>query len=326
MLRSFSIARQTWRLSSMLDEIARRVPDSVRYANGRSVSEMATRLVDEKLMDVAGKLPEFHRYGRRNPLSMLLKAYADRGLVAAAARAPKLVEMISAHPAMTLVHGLFERPEAQIDRLISLNRFYRLGIPSEAFVEAAGKVPRWPDNRLSAVVLVPHLEPSPGLVFSEDNVAQTFVALWLFGKKEAHSYECFFNFEDAASLRVRLFGEVVQKPGLHWEVIDLGAQCGVAPRDARSPGISPSAGVLAAAMLHPRWLQRMNGTSVPFVWIPGYETFNIDGKTWNVPRLSYDRKVGKVSLAHSTSVLSCRRTAVPIVTHRTSILEWPAKI
>jgi len=67
--------------------------------------------------------------------------------------------------------------------------------------------------------------------------------------------------------------EGIEHPGkcLRWEVIDLAANRNKKPKDVRSPQTSPHAGILAAAAHFPKWVQAMDGETVPYVSIGGYE-------------------------------------------------------
>ena len=72
------------------------------------------------------------------------------------------------------------------------------------------------------------------------------------------------------------------------ELIDFGANQGAMPMGVREKGRSPHAGVLAGAAVGSAWLRSMNGTSVPFVWIPGYEMPLGSSDYWTgVPSLRY---------------------------------------
>ncbi len=58
------------------------------------------------------------------------------------------------------------------------------------------------------------------------------------------------------------------------------------PKDVRGKG-SPHSAVLWFAALNPRWMMSMDGTTVPYLWIPGYEVKPKGSKKWShVPVLS----------------------------------------
>lgn len=207
-----------------------------------------------------------------------------------------MYEALMRHPAFTLVHGLFTKPEKQIERVREWNKEFGWGIPDEAFAEAEKSVPAWPEEKLVAVVLVPYLADKA----NEDETVttgleRTFHELWMRAKAEQDANWRWDGYDKAGSDRLRLHKGIEHKVGLRWEVIDLGCNRNKKPMDVRNSKSSPSAGILAAAALHPQWVKSMDGDKVPYVWIPGYEVQVPDGKPWaDVPNLGFaggDREI-----------------------------------
>ncbi len=138
------------------------------------------------------------------------------------------------------------------------------------------------EHGLSTLVLVPYL----------DTVQATFVGLWKAIQSRHANTDRWDQFKsDQANLRLL---EGITHPGkcLRWEAIDLAAnwdqENGIAPRDVRDPTSSPHAGILAASAIHTRWVESIDGESVPNVWVPGYECKN-DGRWSVVPWLSFNQ-------------------------------------
>ena len=234
-------------------------------------------------------------------VSDLMGKLAEAGLTAEMAeevrKNPALAEVIvnslKQQPAFTLVHGLFVKPEAQIVRINELRQERDWGIPDAWLTEAEKSVPKWPEDKLVVVTLVPYLDDEKK---GRKGVERTFHELWDGAAKQQHANWRWDGYDKAGPDKLRLLKGIEHKPGLRWEVIDMGCQCNLKPMDVRNPEKSPHAGVLASAMLHPEWIKSMDGENVPYVWAPGYEV-NVSGEhPWqDVPYVYFlrdDRKVG----------------------------------
>jgi hypothetical protein len=172
-----------------------------------------------------------------------------------------------------LINGYFTPISEQITRLKELNTWHNWGFSDADFDSLARSVPEWPDGNLIAVSLVPYL---PG----EDGVVKTFHHLWASaGDVYDHtsSWERYKN-KDAEQLRLIEGSEhpAKEKPILRWEVIDLGSNRGQKFAKMRNPKTSPHAGILASVALHPEWIKAMDGGTVPYVWIPGYQNVSAE--------------------------------------------------
>ena len=200
------------------------------------------------------------------------------------------------------IHDLFVPTWRQIENIEEWNQCFSWGFTHEQIRQATDSAPKWPENKLVAVVLVPYL----------DDVWTTFDDLWSTAAVQqaiCYRYDAF----DAEFLRLR---EEIQHPGkcLRWEVIDLAAMWdsrnGKAPKDVRDHK-SAHAAILAAAAHHPRWVRAMDGKNVPYVWLAGYECgMKRDQIPW-LQFVSTDQLPLKL-LAHSNDHAFCG-SAVPIL-------------
>lgn len=254
-------------------------------------------------------------------VSDLMGKLAEAGLTAEMAeevwKNPALAEVIvnalKSQPAFTLVHGLFTSTEKQIARVREWNKEFGWGIPDEAFAKAEKSVPAWPssssarpEEKLIAVVLVPYIADKKE---EDDTVTtgleRTFHELWMRAKAEQDANWRWDGYDKAGPERLRLL-KGIEHPStnsgqaiLRWEVIDLGCNRNKKPMDVRSSKSSPSAGILAAAALHPNWVKSMDGDKVPYVWIPGYEVQVPGGKPWAlVPYLNFGSGNREIQLCH----------------------------
>lgn len=189
------------------------------------------------------------------------------------------------HQKPLLINGIFAPPEVQVENVRRWNDEQQgWGFSDENFASLA-EAPEWPDGeeaKLVAVVLVPYLA----------TVQQTFDELWqVAATQQPNSWRWAELHSDPDHLR--LLSGIEHKPGLQWEVIDLGANWdrrdGISPESVRDPGTSPHAGCLAAAAHHPKWVQAMDGEKVPFIWLPAYEVTVTGRDPWQrSSRLSWD--------------------------------------
>ncbi len=209
-----------------------------------------------------------------------------------------------------LVHGLFTPAAEQIARVREWNKEFVWGFSDEAFAEAEKSIPAWPENKLVAVVLVPYLS----------DIHRTFHELWMRAAAEQDSSVRLKVYDSLESIGLCLLPGIEhpstssERVALRWEVIDFGSGHGHQPteKDRRNAMISPHAGILAAAALHPNWVKRMNGHRVPYVFLPGYEMQIPAEHLWPwpwtaMPKLSFDNYRGKIELmCHSAqSSYSC---------------------
>lgn len=154
-------------------------------------------------------------------------------------------------------------PSEQLALTRQRNEELGLGFTKEDF-DKLGDAPPWPESRLSAVVLDVSL----------DTVEQTFEVAWHYAASiQPGSWHLDRIKSDPEHLR--LLKGIEHKRGLRWRVINFGANweraMGIRPQEVRDPNTSPTAAVLWAASYFPKWVHAMDGKTVPYAWIPGYE-------------------------------------------------------
>jgi len=248
---------------------------------------LASQLTGTQIIELVGRLGRFGLTPER-----VAKLAGDDEMT------KEWVGKLDEFPALRLIHGVFTSPEQQLTRIREWNREFGWGISDEAFAEAEKSVPVWPEEKLVAVVLVPYLADKK---VEDDTVTtgleRTFHELWMRAKAEQDANWRWDGYDKAGSDRLRLHKGIEHKVGLRWEVIDLGCNRNKKPMDVRNSKSSPSAGILAAAALHPQWVKSMDGDKVPYVSIPGYEVNVSDESPWHyVPGLYFNRDGRRIRL------------------------------
>jgi hypothetical protein len=161
--------------------------------------------------------------------------------------------------------------------------------------EQLAQVRRWNEERgwgfsasdLDSVDLTPSAESRPLVVdliavYLDDNadldgVRRTCHELWtLAAEQQPHTW-CWDWYWDKWKNRpkpVRLLDGLVHRPGIRRVSVDLGAHF-VPGRYLRPSHVrdqdSAHAEVLAAAAHFPRWIRAMDGKTIPYTWLSGYE-------------------------------------------------------
>jgi hypothetical protein len=181
-----------------------------------------------------------------------------------------------------LIYGLF-MPAAFQRNLVQLWNAWSEWRFTDADFAALGEPPAWPEDKLSAVVLDVSL----------DTVQQTFDEAWDCAiSVQPNSWRWEELKSDADHLR--LLPGIAHQRGLRWRVVDLAdnwdQKNGIAPANVRNPRTSPSSAVLWAASYFSKWIQAMDGKTVPYVWIPGYQVTVAGFGQWSgVPNLNWYR-------------------------------------
>ncbi len=218
------------------------------------------------------------------------------------------------NPSFAFVHDLFRTPERQIRTIRQWSQEFGWNIPPESFAEAARTIPAWPEEKLVAVVLVPYLtdirENHELVMTGMERTFRELSARFMAGHKEARTM-C--NSTDANHLRLYPSGR--HRPGLFWEVIDLGSHPGKAIQDVHHSPVEPppGAGVLAAAALHPEWVRSMSHEGpIPFVWFTGYQ-YNVptEGLWGRAPLIEFDARYGIAEITCYWASAHWGGTAVP---------------
>jgi hypothetical protein len=109
---------------------------------------------------------------------------------------------------------------------------------------------------------------------------------------------------------VRLLPGIIHWPGVRRMTVDLGAHWipgqHIRPSSIRGPG-SAHAEILAAAAHFPRWARAMDGSSVPYIWLSGYQVTHpeesthvrLPGLAWVGYRKTLSFTVDRIDRAHS---------------------------
>jgi hypothetical protein len=110
-----------------------------------------------------------------------------------------------------------------------------------------------------------------------DGVRRTCHELWTVAAEQQPHTWCWDWYWDKWKNRpkpVRLVEGLVHRPGIQRVTVDLGAHFEpgryLSPSRVRGPS-SAHAEVLAAAAHFPRWIRAMDGKTVPYTWLSGYE-------------------------------------------------------
>jgi hypothetical protein len=98
---------------------------------------------------------------------------------------------------------------------------------------------------------------------------------------------------------VRLLAGIEHRPGVRRVTVDLGAHWvpgrHIRPRDIRGRDLA-HVEILAAAAHFPRWARAMDGVSVPFVWLSGYQV--------TLPENATDERLPCLAWVHYRRTLS----------------------
>ena len=164
-------------------------------------------------------------------------------------------------------------PSEQLALARQRNEELALGLTEGEFAKL-GDAPPWPEGRLSAVVLEVSL----------DTVQQTFEVAWHYAASIQPGRWRLDRIQSDPE-HLRLLKGIEHKRGLRWRVINFGANweraMGIRPQDVRDPENSAHSAVLWAASYFPKWVQAMDGKTVPYAWIPGYETTVTPSLQWS---------------------------------------------
>jgi len=170
--------------------------------------------------------------------------------------------------------------------------------PADIFVslvEQLANVRRWNEERewglsaddLDSVDLNPGSHTDPLVVdliavYLDDNermngVRRTCHELWGVAadrQPNAWAWDWYWDRWQSHPKPVRLLDGIVHRPGIRRVTVDMGAHWEpgrhIRPVNLRGRD-SAHAEILAAAAHFPRWARAMDGTSVPYIWLSGYQ-------------------------------------------------------
>lgn len=115
---------------------------------------------------------------------------------------------------------------------------------------------------------------------------------------------------DPRPMPLRLLPGIIHWPGVRRMTIDLGAHWApgehLRPSNLRGPD-SAHAEILAAAAHFPEWIRAMDGVSVPYIWLSGYQVtypevsthLRLPGLAWVEYRETMSLTVDRVDRAHA---------------------------
>lgn len=233
--------------------------------------------------DEAALIRERVRVGEVRPRQALLAAAADIPAAVLATgdrpgRARRRLEEVLPKPSW---EELYLPVHEQMNVVWQLNEQFSWGFSANDFVSLPFPG-EWPDRWEAIRVLVPYLATVP----------ETFDALWRATKsRHGHRKRAADDSRIKADELYLRLAEGIRHPGkrLRWETLDVfsyrDSEEGLAPRTWRGM-VLPHAGLLAAAAIHVRWVQAMDGIRVPHVWLAGYQCRSEPDADWsNVPFL-----------------------------------------
>jgi hypothetical protein len=193
--------------------------------------------------------------------------------------------------AVTPPGSLFVSLRAQLDNIREWNEERRWGF-SAADLGAVDLIPSAEKGPLVVDVLAVYLGGDASL----NGVRRTCHELWTVAAQSQPHTWCWDWYWDNWRDRpkpVRLIDGIVHRPGIRRVTVDLGAHFEpgryLRPRHVRGPH-SAHAEVLAAAAHFPRWIWAMDGETVPYTWISGYEVMIGERRSpERLPALSWSR-------------------------------------
>lgn len=176
--------------------------------------------------------------------------------------------------------GIFVSLRAQLDNIREWNEERQWGFSPDE-LDSVDLAPASGDEPLVVDLIAVYLDDTTEL----NGVRRTCHELWtLAAEQQPHSW-CWDWYWDKWMHRpkpVRLLEGIVHRPGLRRVTVDLGAHFepgrNVSANKVRGHD-SAHAEVLAAAAHFPRWVRAMDGQTVPYTWLSGYEVM-----IWERPR------------------------------------------
>ncbi|HEY6423850.1 MAG TPA: hypothetical protein VIY28_11495 [Pseudonocardiaceae bacterium] len=167
---------------------------------------------------------------------------------------------------------LFSSLRTQLDNVREWNAERRWGFSADD-LSSVDLTPRVQDKPLVVDVIAVYLGGNAQL----NGVRRTCHELWkVAAEQQPHtwSWDWYGDKWEDHPKPVRLRSGIVHRPGIRRVTVDLGAHFEPG-RYRRASSVrshySAHAEVLAAAAHFPRWIRAMDGHTVPYTWISGYE-------------------------------------------------------
>lgn len=217
--------------------------------------------------------------------------------------------------------------------------------PADMFVplaEQLDNVRRWNDERgwgfapsdFDAIDLTPATHDDPLVVDliavylpgdeELNGVRRTCDELWAAAAEQYENAWCWdqkcWDEKLVARKHVRLLYGIAHQPGIRRVTVDLGVHWEpnhpTRSIDVRTTG-SAAAEVLAAAAHFPRWVRSMDGMTVPYVQLSGYQITLVEAESWRrLPCLSWNESRKTLSLTAHWSDIFAPRWSSPVCLNR----------
>jgi len=210
---------------------------------------------------------------------------------------------------------MFTSLEEQLDKVREWNAMRRWEFSPEDF-DAIDLTPRVHRDPLVVDLIAIYLRGKGDL----DPVRHTADDLWLMAVLEQPNSWCwddwYWNQPGSGLKPVRLAAGIVHEPGVRRVTVDLGAhwQPGRHVTGLSVIGAaSAHAEVLAAAAHFPNWVRAMDGRTVPYTWLAGYQvTVPPYSRHYRVPCLTWTRYRQMMSLASHEAAYTQFGWAAPV--------------
>jgi hypothetical protein len=194
--------------------------------------------------------------------------------------------------------GIFVSLAEQLDNVRRWSAMRRWGF-TEGDLASVDLTPATHDSPLVVDLIAVYLDSD----WSLDGVRRTCDDLWLLAADQQPNSWCwddwYWDQPDSGLKPVRLADGITHRPGVRRVTVDLGAHWvpgrHIRPIDVRGVD-SAHAEVLAAAAHFPRWVRAMDGATVPYTWLAGYQV--------TVPRRSRHLRVPCLSWTAYRQMLS----------------------
>ncbi|MDQ3734466.1 MAG: hypothetical protein M3400_10785 [Actinomycetota bacterium] len=184
-----------------------------------------------------------------------------------------------------------------------------------AELDAIDLIPRTYSDPLVVEVIAVYLDDLAERDGQEplDGIRRTFHELWQVACEKQPKTWFWDWVRDRYNPRpkpVRLLPGIIHWPGVRRMTVDLGAHWvpgeHIRPSNLRGPD-SAHAEILAAAAHFPKWARAMDGTSVPYIWLSGYQVtypeesthLRLPGLAWVEYRATLSLTVDRVDRSHA---------------------------
>jgi hypothetical protein len=210
---------------------------------------------------------------------------------------------------------MFISLERQLQNVRHWNEEREWGLPV-AELQAVDTTPRAHGDPLIVDLIAVYLDSTRRL----DGVRRTCDELWkVAADQQPHAWSFDWEWDEWRQdpKPVRLLDGIEHRPGVRRVTVDLGAHWEpgrknyIRPRNIRGTD-SAHAELLAAAAHFPDWVRAMDGKSVPYVWLSGYQLTVPEDSTHRLPGLAWVRHRRTMSLTANWADHSGHDWASPV--------------